>query len=148
MTISLKIPHRLAIVATALALGLGAFAAAPAQAQSITPHGTVVSAHGTVADKAAAPTPGAAQTASCDIAYWGSTHSNLCYAQTYYDGGDPYRWPVYELDLTAFVNRVWLHQNANNTGWSLCLSGGSINFLTGEYQDPGNIQVSQNTSPC
>lgn len=117
----------LAVCAAAAVTGL--LTAAPAQAQSTTPHA-------------------AAAASSCDVVYWRSTSSQLCFVGTYLDGGRPYRWPVTRLDLRAFANRVWLHQNEDGTGWSKCLTGGFIYDLSGEFQDPGNIQVSANIAPC
>jgi hypothetical protein len=131
----------------------GSARASAVQAQSATPHGalvenTVVSTDGTVIAKAATVTPAAAELSPCDVVYWRSTSSPLCYAETYFDGGDPYRWPVTQLDLRAFSNRVWLHQNADGTGWSVCLTGGYDWDIYNSAQDPGNIQVSENTAAC
>jgi hypothetical protein len=46
-------------------------------------------------------------------------------------------------------NRIWFHQNANNSGWADCfrVQFASIS-LSGRDRNPGNIQVSANTAPC
>jgi hypothetical protein len=46
-------------------------------------------------------------------------------------------------------NRVWLHQNPNNSGWADCFEtkGGEWG-LHGRDTNPGNIQVVSNTAPC
>jgi hypothetical protein len=52
-------------------------------------------------------------------------------------------------DITSTVsNRIWLHQNANNSGWANCFRGPAEWLLSGENQNPGNIQVSSNTAAC
>ncbi len=47
-------------------------------------------------------------------------------------------------------HRVWLHQNANGTGWADCFhtTTGEDFPLSGRDQNPGNIQVVSNTSAC
>jgi len=162
-------PISLAAAGLLAALGLAAGTAASAQAataagasgsasasvvqqRSITPNVTAieygaVSAHGTAVAKAAATTSITPALSACDVVYWRDTSSDLCATGTYYDGGAPYRWPVTTLDLYA-PNRVWLHQNEDGSGWSLCLTGGYQWTVTGDYQDPGNILVSGNTAAC
>jgi len=126
--------------------------AAPAQAQSTTPHATAaapvaVSAHGTFAAETAV-IPGVVAHSPCDVVFWRNVSSTLCFQGTYLDGGRPYRWPVTELDLRAFSNRVWLHQNENGSGWADCFTGGGDYLVFGRDQTPGNIFVSANTAPC
>jgi hypothetical protein len=52
--------------------------------------------------------------------------------------------------LSAKVhNRIWFHQNANNTGWADCHQAYMVDqLITGRDQNPGNIQVSSNTAAC
>ncbi|HEY7144948.1 MAG TPA: hypothetical protein VH637_11920 [Streptosporangiaceae bacterium] len=46
-------------------------------------------------------------------------------------------------------NRVWLHQHADGSGWADCFHGQGLRAgLNGHDQNPGNIQVVSNTSPC
>jgi hypothetical protein len=44
--------------------------------------------------------------------------------------------------------RVWLHQNADNSGWSLCFNNNNVYTLPAFATEPGNIQVSTNSAPC
>lgn len=69
---------------------------------------------------------------------------------TFFDGGNPYIWPVTELDtdLGQASNRVWFHQNEDGSGWSQCYSGRSFYLIAPDRQDPGNIFTSDNTAPC
>jgi hypothetical protein len=62
--------------------------------------------------------------------------------------------PFSTLTINA-ANRVWLHQNANNSGWADCFSDiGWPDFeetfgLTGTRDaNPGNIQMAANTTFC
>ncbi len=46
-------------------------------------------------------------------------------------------------------NRVWLHQNANGSGWADCFWADNVDHpLKGRDQNPGNVQVSSNTASC
>jgi hypothetical protein len=46
-------------------------------------------------------------------------------------------------------NRIWFHQNANNSGWADCFRVQFASIpLSGRDRNPGNIQVSANTAPC
>jgi hypothetical protein len=46
-------------------------------------------------------------------------------------------------------NRIWLHQNPDNSGWADCFEGKCAEIgLEHRDQNPGNIQVSSNTAPC
>jgi hypothetical protein len=46
--------------------------------------------------------------------------------------------------------RVWLHQGANNTGWSWCISRDSLGIPAPWILAlwPGNLQVSSNRTGC
>jgi len=68
---------------------------------------------------------------------------------------------VFVLDVAGFGpftkltirvrNRVWLHQTFPARGWADCFSVGSpprTFNLSGRDQNPGDMQVSANTSPC
>jgi hypothetical protein len=56
--------------------------------------------------------------------------------------------PFYELDINV-KNRVWFHQNSNGSGWADCFSGQYTSRpLTGRDKNPGNVQVTSNTSAC
>jgi len=152
MRIMWNIRRTAALAVCAVAAVTGLLTAAPAQAQSITPHATAaaiapVPTHGTFAEETAV-IPGAVALSPCDVVFWRNVSSTLCFQGTYLDGGRPYRWPVIELDLRAFSNRVWLHQNENGSGWADCFTGGGDYLVFGRDQTPGNIFVSANTAPC
>lgn len=75
----------------------------------------------------------------------------LCGVTTYNTTG---LGPFSDLWITS-ANRVWLHQNANNSGWADCFSnwywpGGKTEFSLAGSQDanPGNIQQAANTTFC
>jgi hypothetical protein len=44
--------------------------------------------------------------------------------------------------------RVWLHQNPNGSGWAYCISDGIWLIGASGATTPGNIQFTDNTSPC
>jgi len=51
----------------------------------------------------------------------------------------------------GFDRRVWFHQDANGDGWADCFFSGGRGIswpLSGRDQNPGNIQVTTNHSPC
>ena len=56
--------------------------------------------------------------------------------------------------MGTFVNntgdRVWLHQNADGSGWAVCLGHGMVYITAGGtvYQNPGNVQITTNTAIC
>lgn len=58
----------------------------------------------------------------------------------------------YPVPLSAIINhsqdRLWLHQNADGTGWSHCVSGQTSVTLPEVYENPGNIFISANTAAC
>jgi hypothetical protein len=139
MRISLNIRRITALAAAALALGLGAFLAAPAQAAGAAPL--------TAATQKASAVPPADSIVCDTIVSRGNTIA-LCSTGTYYDGGNPYRWPVTQLNTSLAANRVWFHQNHDGTGWAKCYSGGRSYNIAAAYQDPGNIFISTNTAPC
>jgi hypothetical protein len=58
------------------------------------------------------------------------------------------RGPFNLIEKTTH-NRVWLHQNANGSGWADCFWADNADVpLTGRDQNPGNVQVSSNTASC
>lgn len=149
MTITLCARRVASLGAAALAVGFGAFAAAPAQAHSATPlapatTSTAPPTHSTASGKTSSVIPNVL----CDTIVSNGNLIALCSVGFYYDGGDPYRWPVTHLNTTLTANRVWFHQNRNSTGWADCYSGGGSYNITGRDRDPGNIQISANTAPC
>ena len=152
MRIMRNISRTAVLAVCAVAAVTALLTAAPAQAQSTSPHApavatATVSTHSAFAEQTAA-IPGAAALSPCDVVFWRNVSSTLCFQGTYLDGGRPYRWPVIELDLRAFSNRVWLHQNENGSGWADCFTGGFDYAVFGRDQTPGNIFVSANTAPC
>jgi len=49
------------------------------------------------------------------------------------------------------VNRVWLHQHADGSGWGDCFetqNPPSTFGLSGRDRNPGNLQIALNTAPC
>jgi hypothetical protein len=64
------------------------------------------------------------------------------------------------IPITGYNNecntRVWLHQDLYNgsnwgSGWTYCISPGEVlerGKLQAKYQNPLNIYISSNTSPC
>jgi serine/threonine protein kinase, bacterial len=57
------------------------------------------------------------------------------------------------VDPLSFVengcaNRVWLHQNANGSGWSYCVSGHTDESIPAKYDNPAQTLVSANTAAC
>lgn len=44
--------------------------------------------------------------------------------------------------------RVWFHQNTNGSGWADCFDHGNAFELTGRDQNPGNIQITTNSTEC
>jgi hypothetical protein len=55
---------------------------------------------------------------------------------------------VYEV-ANHSGDRVWMHQNGNGSGWADCFTSGNVYYVAGTRdQNPGNVQVSTNTSAC
>ncbi|HET7015337.1 MAG TPA: hypothetical protein VFI65_15570 [Streptosporangiaceae bacterium] len=145
------------LVGGALALSLGALTtAAPALAA-----GPGAAQHGSyrlvpVSSGAAKARPGNTA-ATCNSTNWEvrliGSHGNkyLCSVSEINTTG---LGPFSELDINA-PNRVWLHQNADNSGWADCFSDiGWPDFLE-EFSlsgtrdaNPGNIQMAGNTTFC
>jgi hypothetical protein len=48
----------------------------------------------------------------------------------------------------ATGDRVWLHQNADGSGWADCFSNDNVYDLTGRDMNPRNVFVSTNSAPC
>ncbi len=72
---------------------------------------------------------------------------NVCYPdvvnETYTNPWGNLTWLAYNA---AF--RVWLHQNPDGSGWADCFNAG-IWYIGGSRDTtPGNIQFTDNTSPC
>jgi hypothetical protein len=60
----------------------------------------------------------------------------------------PGEHPFVEMS-SSVRNRVWFHQNSDGTGWADCKQAHDASIpINGRDQDPGNIQMSSNTSPC
>jgi hypothetical protein len=124
------------------ALVLGKVAATSTASYSIVPVGAATPA--TVA-------PDACTSSNAHVILWGTRYDVfICVVGTVNTAG---KGPFYELDSNV-TNRIWLHQNANNSGWADCFrdvygTGGEYWTLTG-YRDayPGNIQASANTAVC
>lgn len=54
-----------------------------------------------------------------------------------------------ELVISNHSNRIWLHQNPDNSGWADCFQGANKQIaLSGRNLNPGNVQISSNTSFC
>jgi hypothetical protein len=131
----------LAAIGAALGLTLSTTAAARVTAAAI-PGGTVTYASGqpkldylSVYGGGGAPVPTA------------GTWSNVC-------GVGTWTWnQYYTLHAirmpTSPYHRIWLHQNADGSGWAVCFysTGGNVSIPFG-YDNPGNIQVSANTARC
>ena len=59
--------------------------------------------------------------------------------------------PPYTSMTIHVRNRVWLHQNANGSGWADCFetqTPARTFTLSGRDRQAGNIQISSNTSRC
>jgi hypothetical protein len=87
--------------------------------------------------------------------YW----SNVCGegTWTWIDSQNGHSYYLWALRMpTSPSHRIWLHQNADGSGLSACFySTGNDIYMTNYYSQyglwidqPGNIQVSANTSPC
>jgi hypothetical protein len=168
MTVSSKARLAAAAAATMVAAGVGALVAAPAQAHTAKPlvpiaakaavsgHATIVSGHATIVSGHASIVSGhgtiSAATPNvdgpCDIIDSRGQNISLCHVGTFFDGGNPYRWPVTTVDARQAANRVWFHQNPDGSGWSVCFTGGHFSEVAPIWQDPGNIFISDNTAPC
>jgi hypothetical protein len=44
--------------------------------------------------------------------------------------------------------RVWAHEYANNTGWTICVSPGTSYNVPSSEEIAGNIQVTENPNNC
>jgi len=49
---------------------------------------------------------------------------------------------------SVVLNRIWLHQNPDGSGWADCFRGRLSWPLRGRDQNPGNLQISSNTKAC
>ena len=58
-----------------------------------------------------------------------------------------YNGPVFDL-FNSSGARVWFHQNANGSGWADCFPHGMLFAISGRDRNPGNIQLSSNSSYC
>jgi hypothetical protein len=64
-----------------------------------------------------------------------------------------YLWPV-TYGTEEFGSypgaRVWFHQNEDGSGWADCYGGGTTAAftVTGRDQRPGNVQLTDNATPC
>jgi hypothetical protein len=56
--------------------------------------------------------------------------------------------PIISISNIGCGYRLWIHQNANSSGWSFCISPGAYNTIPSRYQYPGNLQVSANRAAC
>lgn len=151
--------RRLAVIAAgAVALGAGVLAAAgPAQAAASHPGVIVASQTMTVTTPSPDPTAVEYAIRAADAAPNVCGPSNAWVAMLG-DNVDVYLCGVATaptaglgpfFDITSTVrNRIWLHQNANNSGWADCRRGPGEWLLSGRDANPGNIQVSANTAAC
>jgi hypothetical protein len=70
-----------------------------------------------------------------------------------YQGCTPRAATIGEIRFPfAPYHRIWFHQNVDGSGWSHCFYSTNIDIYVynfpAEYASPGNILVSDNTSPC
>jgi hypothetical protein len=135
----------LATSAAATALALGALTTTASAATATIP--TTASAGRAVHATASAGTAAPAVCGNYALVFWGGSNATWFCTLGFYYAGNQYGWPVTRIDNDS-SHRIWLHQFADGSGWSLCLTGNAIHFLGGAYQDPGNILVSANTAPC
>lgn len=154
-----------ATVTIASALGLASPGTAPASAATAPRPATATAAHAAPGTLAAGQPAGAhAAGAGPDSAGPHSTcnPSNAWAVLTGSEGNwaaicggpdvfnvAPYR-PFTELTIRV-KNRVWLHQTYPLQGWADCFSVSNppkTFILGGRDQNPGDMQVSANTSPC
>jgi hypothetical protein len=125
--------------------------------------------------QAAASIPGPAQTCSSgqpkldyeygsyNMGYFnGITWSNVCGTGTWTLYNPLHGLPldgnfIQELRMpTSPYHRIWLHQDANGGGLTACFYSQDTDIILDNYvnqygswiKTPGNIQVSDNTSPC
>jgi hypothetical protein len=100
-------------------------------------------------------------TANDGFNYSDEEWANVCGTGTWnWDVGNGYDgdWGLVAVRMpTTPGHRVWLHQYANNTGWSYCINGTDTDFYVPvggpnsgayQYELPGNVQVSANTASC
>lgn len=46
-------------------------------------------------------------------------------------------------------NRIWLHQHPDGSGWADCFRAANTTWsLNRQQMNPGNVQISSNTTPC
>lgn len=61
--------------------------------------------------------------------------------------GGYYQGPMFDI-FNSSGARVWLHQNADGSGWADCFPHGMVFALSGRDRNPGNVQLSSNSSYC
>jgi hypothetical protein len=90
----------------------------------------------------------AAQAAAEGYTYYDDGSIALQYAcnsnKTYF----PPDFGTYIVSNIDCTGRVWLHQNRDGSGWSLCISGGDYASLGKPYNNAGNLLATKVTAPC
>jgi hypothetical protein len=103
----------------------------------------------------AAPTPANAAEVSCSSSHFFEGEQQNGISRCF--DGNPYTWLLYnahhfnaiELGDDGWrLRRVWLHQYANGSGAAACFYGYGLHGLSGWEVAPGNIQITNNFSPC
>ena len=56
--------------------------------------------------------------------------------------------PIISISNIGCGWRLWIHQNANSSGWSFCISPGAYKTIPSRFQHPGNLQVAHNSAAC
>jgi hypothetical protein len=100
----------------------------------------------------------AAESSSCDLTVVLESLTNLSFGLPsmvpWCGGPGTTDTTVGQIDPISQVlpvtdNRIWFHQNSDGSGWSYCISGADVvTDVPSADQSPGNVQVSDNTSPC
>jgi hypothetical protein len=145
---SLAITAATIVAATAMASQPAAMASsAPAKAAPTATHATfeVVLRHGGVGPIADA----ACNSSNWDVALLGDSYYIYICGQGTITGIKQYG-PYFGLD-TVVTNRIWLHENPDNSGWADCFESPNYSSwtLTGTRDaSPGNLQVAANTAAC
>jgi hypothetical protein len=150
-------------------LTAGAVTAAPASASTCSPKldmnvgfsGVLDSAdHATASSAASADAPsGWINTCQSGVVYekWsGSDNMFGCPYVIIFDvymgcvPPDPGPYGVYTIRSPyAPYHRIWLHADVDGAGWSACFYSKDNDItIPQQYDNPGNVQVSANTSPC
>jgi len=127
------------------------FSASAASAQPSSLARQQVSYRG-ISDSVSVYRPGSAYVARRSPFFYTTSYlgSDINYNCSY---GKTYKNPLSETEgiyiwLNDCVTRVWLHENADGSGWGYCISPRSTGTVPDEFAFPGNIQITWNRNDC